>query len=168
MKKMTLIALLCAALISMVFASKLIWAQDEFTASDQGQSEQAQSANKFVFEPGDVLASENGSDWNVGKVMEQGGSGKDLEYKILFANGTEAWVSPKHLKKNIAMIKRQELTVGRAVFYTTQPSYDFHNESIRFTTFSQGKITSIGKLHRDVVTVNSDELKWKEQVIIAK
>ena len=55
----------------------------------------------------------------------------------------------------------------KRVFYDTGPS-DFHNSSIRFTNFEKGKITSVGKLHRDVVTVNSSEVNWKTQVIMAK
>lgn len=122
----------------------------------------------YEFEKGDVLASRDDETWNVGKVTNEGGQGKDREFQILFANGEEAWVKPANMKKYVSMIKREELRVGNSVFYTTSTPGDFHNHSIRFATFWKGKITSVGKLHRDVITVNSDEVNWKTQVLMAK
>ena len=122
----------------------------------------------FEFEPGDVIASQDDDYWSIGKVLNEGGKGKDREIQVLFANGEEAWVKPSNVKKDVAMVKRSDLRIGQSVFFTIQPSSDFHNNSIRFASFQKGKITSIGKLHRDVITVNSNEINWKTQVVMGK
>jgi formylmethanofuran dehydrogenase subunit B len=77
-------------------------------------------------------------------------------------------VKPVNVKKSVSLIKRNELRVGSSVFYTTNDPGSFHNNSIRFTTFWKGKITSVGKLHRDIITVNSYEVNWKTQVVTGK
>jgi hypothetical protein len=122
----------------------------------------------FEFEQGDVLATTDDDFWRIAKIMEEGGKGKDREIKVLFADGEEQWVKPAYVKKSVSMIKRNELRVGATVFYTRSEPAEFRNHSIRFASFQKGKITSIGKLHRDVITVNSDEVNWKKQVIVAK
>lgn len=161
MKKMKFLVFMLSVLVSMLFVAGLIWAQDE-------EGDATQSVNKYEFEQGDVIASQDGDYWYVGKIMETGGTGRDREFKVLFANGEEAWVAPSKVKKNPAMIRRDDLKIGRQVFYTTQDSSDFNNNSIRYTTFNSGKITSIGKLHRNIIAIGTNEVKWNEQVITAK
>ncbi len=163
MKRFLLIAVpLCALvmLFSLVSFSQTI-------SEGQGESDENPVVS-YEFEQGDVLATTDDELWQIGKIMEEGGKGKDRELKVLFANGEEAWVKPAYVKKSVSMIKRNELRVGSAVFYTTSQPGDFTNHSIRFVSFRKGKITSIGKLHRDVITVNSDEVNWKTQVVMAK
>ncbi len=152
-------------LVSILSYSETITEQD----GDMGAGESDDSPRiSYQFEAGDILATPDDSSWYVGKIMSEGGKGKDREIQVLFANGEEAWVKPAYVKKSVAMIKRNELKIGAVVFFTTQLPYDYHNNSIRFTTFTKGRITSVGKLHRDVITVNSNEVNWKTQVIIAK
>jgi len=152
-------------LVSILSYSETITEQDGNAGA--GESDDTPRIS-YEFEPGDILATTDDSDWRVGKVMKEGGQGKDREIQVLFANGEESWVKPAYVKKSVSLIKRNELRVGASVFYSTQAPYDYHNNSIRFTTFYKGRITSVGKLHRDVVTVNSDEVNWKTQVITAK
>ncbi len=138
------------------------------TITDEGNDSEDSPRISYEFEPGDILASQDDDYWSIGKVLNEGGKGKDREIQVLFANGEEAWVKPNNVKKDIAMIKRSDLRIGQSVFYTTQTPGDFHNNSIRFASFQRGKITSVGKLHRDVVTVNAHELNWKTQLIMGK
>lgn len=147
------------------FFSLVLFSRTALKAQDESDENPVVS---FEFEQGDVLATTDDDFWAVGKIMEEGGKGKDREFKVLFANGEESWVKPSYVKKSVSMIKRNELRVGNAVFYTTTEPGDFRNHSIRFVSFRKGKITSIGKLHRDVITVNSDEVNWKTQVVMAK
>lgn len=164
MKKLLLVVfpVVAAVLLVSIFSYS-----ETVTEQDSGQSDDTPRIS-YEFEAGDIIATRDDDSWNVGKIMKEGGQGKDREIQVLFANGEEAWVKPSNVKKSIALIKRNELRVGTGVFFTTQDPGDFHNHSIRFTTFYRGKITSIGKLHRDVITVNSTELNWKTQVIMAK
>jgi len=164
MKKLLLVV--GPAVAALLFVSMVSYS-DTITEQNGGQSDDTPRIS-YEFEAGDVIASRDEESWYVGKVMKEGGQGKDREIQILFANGEEAWVKPVNVKKSVTLIKRNELRIGAGVFFTTQDPSDFHNQSIRFTTFYKGKITSIGKLHRDVVTVNSTELNWKTQILTAK
>lgn len=163
MKKKMLFGVLVLAFVVVVSNG---WLSKSYSQSDTEADDTP--VISFEFEQGDVLATTDDEWWAVGKIMEEGGKGKDREIKVLFANGEEAWVKPAYVKKNVSMIKRNELRVGIAVFFTTEDPADFRNNSIRFASFRKGKITSVGKLHRDVITVNSDEVNWKKQVVMAK
>ena len=138
------------------------------TISDDGNESEDSPRISYEFEPGDCLASPDEEYWKIGKILKEGGKGKDREIQVLFADGDEAWVKPAYVKKSITMIKRSDLRIGQSVFYTTTEPSDYHNSSIRFATFYLGKITSIGKLHRDIITVNAHELNWKTQVLSGK
>ena len=164
MKKMLLIVF---PVVSALILASVLSYSETVTEQDGGQSDDSPRIS-YEFEAGDILASRDDESWNVGKIMKEGGQGKDREIQVLFANGEEAWVKPVNLKKEVTLVKRNELRVGSSVFYTTTEPSSFHNNSIRFTTFWKGKITSVGKLHRDIITVNSYEVNWKTQVLTAK
>jgi len=116
MKKFMLVAVPVVA--ALLFVSVLSYSET-ITEQDGGQADDTPRIS-YEFEPGDVLATRDEGTWNVGKVMKEGGQGKDREIQILFANGEEAWVKPVNVKKTVALIKRNELRVGTSVFFTTQ------------------------------------------------
>jgi hypothetical protein len=140
--------------------------EDKGMPLDTYSTEQSGANVSLSFEPDDVLATSDGDYWYVGKIQTVGGEGKDKEINILFSDGEEKWVKPTYVIKKFRLINQNELKVGQRVLYTTQNPDSWRNNSIRHADFMKGKITSIGKLHRNVVTINAQEVSWNTRVLI--
>ncbi|MFB3925605.1 MAG: tudor domain-containing protein [Syntrophales bacterium] len=123
-------------------------------------------AVSYQFEPDDVLASEDGEEWQAAKILTTAAEGRYTGIRVLFSDGNEAWVRPDDIIRNFRLIDRSELKVGQRVLYSINEPEDWDNASIRFAYFNKGKITSLEKLHRNVIVVNSSEVKWDRQVLV--
>ena len=123
-------------------------------------------AVSFTFEADDILATEDNFSYYVGKIDGVEGHGKKKVMHIIFADGHEAWVKPERVIEKFHPMGKDDATLNRQVLFTTQQPETFENGSIRFTSFSKGTITSIDELGRKFVTVNGDEVRWDQQVLI--
>ncbi len=165
MRKLMLIFVMALVMV-MVFFTGFTIADEEEKTIDAYSSGETGEISQFQFEADDVLGSKDGDWWMAAKIQTSGGEGKDKEVNLLFANGEEAWVKPVYVSKTFRLIQQSELKVGQRVFYTTSNPDDWPNKSIRFASFQKGKITSIGKLHRNIVQVGTQELRWDKQILI--
>lgn len=156
------------ALLTIMVLIPVAWAEEESggVSQDAYSTEQRGANISYDFEKDDIMATQDENNWHVGKKQAEGGTGKDREISVLFFNGQEAWVKPGFVITSFRLINQNEVKVGQRVLYTDSPATDWNDGTIRKARFFKGKITTIGKMHRNIIEVNGTEVRWDQQVLI--